>query len=122
MPFPETARVVYANNPLEEVIAQVRFPPILRIDDPATPPASFQEAIRQSFQVLDESSGLESAFSLPTELAAQVPAEIVQQLSAFRLALPQAARTFTFRSQDGDWAMVLSRDSLSLTSKAYRHW
>lgn len=31
MSFPSSPRVVYAKNPLEEVIFQVRFPVILRI-------------------------------------------------------------------------------------------
>jgi len=32
MPFPEVKRVIYEHNPLDKVICQLRFPPILRIE------------------------------------------------------------------------------------------
>ena len=56
MPFPETDRVIYAHNPLEQVICQFRFPPILRIDSEL--PAQFQDRIRHEFPSLIEKSGL----------------------------------------------------------------
>lgn len=120
MPFPESARVLYRNNPLVEVISQVRFPPILRID--ADPPADFQDAIRASFPVLTETAGLSAALGLPPELAGQVPAEILQQLAAFRLNVQPSVRTFAFKTDDEKWSMALSRDSLSLTAAKYERW
>ncbi|MBL8785507.1 MAG: TIGR04255 family protein, partial [Deltaproteobacteria bacterium] len=45
--IPESPRVIYASNPLADVICQVRFPRILRIDNEL--PADFQDAIRGQF-------------------------------------------------------------------------
>lgn len=120
MPFPESARVLYAHNPLVSVISQVRFPPILRIE--ADPPADFQDAVRASFPLLTENAGVGAALGMPPELAGQVPAEILQQLAAFRLNVQPSARTFTFQSDDEDWSMALGRDSLSLTAAKYQRW
>jgi uncharacterized protein (TIGR04255 family) len=47
MTFPETPRVIYAQNPLVEVICQLKFPPILRIETEL--PAIFQESIRKEY-------------------------------------------------------------------------
>ena len=120
MPFPESARVLYRNNPLVEVISQVRFPPILRIE--ADPPADFQDAIRASFPVLTETSGVSTTLGVPQELTGQVPAEVIQQLAAFRLNVQPSSRTFAFKSEDETWSMALSRDSLSLTATKYERW
>ena len=120
MPFPESARVLYAHNPLVEVISQVRFPPILRIE--ADPPADFQDAVRTSFPVLTESAGVSAALGIPPELAGQVPAEVLQQLAAFRLSVQPSARSYTFKSEDERWSMTLGRDSLSLTAARYERW
>jgi uncharacterized protein (TIGR04255 family) len=120
MPFPESARVLYANRPLVEVIAQVRFPPILRIE--ADLPADFQDAIRASFPVLVQTAGVSATLGMPPELAGQVPAEILQQLAAFSLNVQSSTRSFMFKSEDENWSMALSRDSLSLTAAKYEHW
>lgn len=50
--FPETPRVIYAKNPLFEVICQLRFPAILKIDSEI--PAGFQEKLRASFPLFRE--------------------------------------------------------------------
>ncbi|HSW41044.1 MAG TPA: TIGR04255 family protein [Patescibacteria group bacterium] len=120
MPFPESARVLYSHNPLVEVISQVRFPPILRIE--ADPPADFQDAVRASFPVLTESAAGSTAFGLPPEFAGQVPAEVLQQLAAFRLGVQPSTRTYTFKSDDDRWSMTLGRDALSLTAARYERW
>ena len=46
MAFPEVERVIYERNPLDEVICQLRFPAILKIDEP---PIAFQEQIRTRY-------------------------------------------------------------------------
>lgn len=116
MPFPEYERVIYQRNPLIEVICQVRFPAILRID--VEPPASFQEAIRGAFPVLTESSGIETQVSIPV---GGVPEEFVQQLSALGMAMA-GLKSYSFASEDGDWTIVLRRDAVSLTAKRYVEW
>jgi uncharacterized protein (TIGR04255 family) len=51
MTFPEDSpRVIYGRNPLEQVICQIRFPTILKIDTEL--PAAFQEQIRSDISVI----------------------------------------------------------------------
>ena len=45
--FPSIERVIYQNNTLGEVVCQLRFPTILRIE--ASSPADFQDAIREAY-------------------------------------------------------------------------
>jgi uncharacterized protein (TIGR04255 family) len=56
MPFPASERVVYANNPLHEVVCQLRFPTILQIT--AAEPAAFQDRVRASYPFYRRESGL----------------------------------------------------------------
>lgn len=54
MPFPEVKRVIYKKNPLHQVICQLRFPPILKVD--AEIPSIFQEKIRGEFPNFKETT------------------------------------------------------------------
>src|SRR5689334_11739505 len=47
MPFPDSPRVIFRNNPRVQVIAQLRFPTILSIG--SVDPARFQELIRDEY-------------------------------------------------------------------------
>ena len=47
MPFPEAERVVYRQNPLDRVVCQLKFPPILKIEREI--PVEFQDRIRKDF-------------------------------------------------------------------------
>lgn len=111
MPFPDSPRVIYKRNPLSEVICQVRFPPILRIE--AEPPAGFQDRVRTGYPMFREVQP-----ELPT---ANVPAEIA---NIVRSMLPTRARTtaYEFASEDGAWSITLSRDALALKTTAYERW
>src|SRR4051794_3088983 len=108
MPFPAVDRVIYERNPLVEVICQVRFPAILRID--VEPPAAFQEAIRGAFPAFSESAGIEAPLALPVEMAKQLPDAIAKQLGALRMAFNAGQKSYTFASDDEDrtWALVLT--------------
>jgi len=111
MPFPDSARVIYKRNPLSEVICQVRFPPILRVE--AEPPAAFQERVRAGYPLFRELQ--------PDLPAGNVPPEIASIVKAM---LPNRARTtaYEFASEDGAWSITLSRDSLALKTTTYRRW
>ena len=112
-PFPETARVVYQRNPLAEVICQVRFPPVLRIE--AELPAAFQERIRQRFPVYrgSESAGMLGGIAVPDEIMQMVrdsfPGVLQKQ--------PQA-----FASADEKWTVTLAKDFLALATTDYSRW
>jgi uncharacterized protein (TIGR04255 family) len=109
MPFPESRRVIYDKNPLEQVIAQLRFPSILRIE--AELPAAFQDKIRDDYPSFD--AGEESL------LPEGIPAEIRRMLGPLGAS---AARGYAFMSRDGIWRVNLNRDFVALTCTKYRHW
>jgi len=113
MPFPPTPRILYHKNPLDQVICQLRFPPILRIE--ASIPAAFQDAIRDAFSGFAETS--EIKLEVPPEVSDQVPPEILRQL----VRLP-SAKHYEFASEDGKWKVNLTRAFLSLSTADYQRW
>lgn len=111
MPFPESARVIYERNPLEEVICQLTFPPILRIDSEA--PVPFQEDMRGEYPLYQDSSGLMSPQGLPADIAKLIGAE-------FPILGPN--KIYQFISADKVWTLGLTREFLSLSTSKYEHW
>ena len=95
--FPETPRVIYRKKP-SEVFCQLRFPAILRID--AEVPAAFQESIRAYYPNYQE----KSKFGVPM------------------LEFPIAAKLYEFNSSDNLWSVLLDRDTLTVTTRAYERW
>jgi uncharacterized protein (TIGR04255 family) len=109
MTFPETQRVIYAQNPLVEVICQLKFPPILRIDTEL--PAAFQEAIRRDYPSLKATEAPPMALS-PTML------KLIQQSAPGFVQGP----TYQFLSEDGCWTLGMARDFLALSTTHYKKW
>jgi len=112
MPFPESPRVTYVNNPLETVICQLRFPPVLRIETEL--PAHFQDAIRAQYPIFRELLAVDVSAGLPPEM-----------LNMMRSMLPTATgRTYEFTSEDGAWKLTLSKEAIALECGAgqYRSW
>ena len=108
--FPEAPRVIYSKNPLWEVICQLRFPAILKIDSEI--PASFQEKVRDSFPLSEEEE-----IVLPVD----VPPELVQLFKANR-PTQLSRRTWRFISEDNNWIISLARDSATLSTHKYLRW
>jgi uncharacterized protein (TIGR04255 family) len=73
MPFPDSPRAIYRMNPLDHVICQLRFPPILMID--SKPPNEFQDAIRKEYPLYYE--GKEALTEIPLEILSQLPQDVV---------------------------------------------
>jgi uncharacterized protein (TIGR04255 family) len=110
MAFPDVPRVIYENNPLPEVICQLRFPPILKID--TEPPAAFQEQIRADYPFYEPKS--------PLRLPAGLPSNLAQMLIA---DLPLGGlKSHDFDSKDHAWSLNLTREFLALTCRAYERW
>lgn len=112
MPFPESERVLYERNPLAQVICQLRFPSILRID--AEVPAKFQDAIRADFPMCRGSEDVEL-------LQVEFPEEI-RKLLGTNLPFRTAKSAHTFTTDDGQWQVSLTRDWLALTAMKYERW
>lgn len=110
MPFPDKPKVRYRKNPLDRVVCQLRFPPILKIDSGL--PADFQEQIRQEFQ----------NFSEKTELKIEVPAKLAPPETWPQLVQPTATKNYEFSSEDGIWKINLTRSFIALSTNQYTRW
>lgn len=113
MPFPVVDRVIYAKNPLASVVCQVRFPTILTIE--AEPPAKFQEEVRQAFPLYKQ-SGDSMRLPLPEGFDQLVPHELRQALTM------HGNRRYLFQSDDRNWTLSLTGESMALEVKHYRRW
>lgn len=109
MPFPEAPRVIYKKNPLDRVICQFRFPPILKIETEV--PAKFQEDIRVEFPEFKEK--LETALPMPKGIHLEIPMEVLRQV------VPSSTKNYEFESGDGVWRINLTRTFLALTCTKY---
>jgi uncharacterized protein (TIGR04255 family) len=114
MPFPEVDRVVYARNPLELVVAQFRFPAILRVESEV--PSEFQDRIRQYFPLYNEKS--EIIVDVPPNLQGQPPSDIIRNF----IGSVGPRKNHEFVSEDGNWTVNLTRSFLALSAKDYKHW
>ena len=112
--FPPSERVIYRNAPLTEVIAQVRFPPLLRIE--AEIPAEFQERIRGVFPLLEKGA---PTFALPEGASAQLPPEMLQLLAG---GAPGGTVSYRFLTEDRNSTVILTPDALTLSTKSYTRW
>jgi uncharacterized protein (TIGR04255 family) len=109
-PFPESERIVYARNPLELVICQLRFPSVLKIS--SEPPADFQDRVRKEFPLYCEVPTVSFGTSLPSEVST-----VVSRM----LPIP-TTRAYEFSSANKEWAVTLTQESLALTCTNYTRW
>ena len=103
--FPETPREHYAKAPLVQVVCQLKFPKLLRIE--TNPPAEFQEHIRGRFPLMLQTP------NLPMNLPPEVSLMLGQQAN-------QA--NYQFTTEDRSYTVALSSESLSLTALVYTSW
>ena len=113
MPFPPADRVLFSKNPLDRVICQLRFPPILLIDSKT--PAEFQERIRRHSPNFSETA--EWKFEVSSDPKRQIPAELLRQAMQ-----STSTKNYEFSSEDGDWKINLTRAFVALTTKKYERW
>ncbi len=113
MRFPEADRYLYDSNPLVEVVCQMKFSRLLRIEQD---PAAFQERVLEEYPQLSETS----------QLAAKLPppdGQVRVDLGAL-LATMQASRrrAYDFTSTDGAWKVGLSDEFVALSTTRYTRW
>lgn len=107
MTFPAVDRIVFQRNTLDEVICQLCFPTILRID--AENPAAFQEHIRSEYPVYHE-----AAIVRPDNLPPGLPSEMLSAISS--------KSPHEFINRDGQWKVSLSPGFIALSTNAYLNW
>jgi uncharacterized protein (TIGR04255 family) len=104
--FPHSDRVVYANNPLAEVICQLRFPTVLKVDGEV--PANFQERIRHRFPIYEAKEN-EIVSGLPEQLRLAVGATLTR-------------KQYHFRTEASDAQISLSREAIGISAGKYERW
>lgn len=110
MPFPESKRAIFIKNPLVEVICQLRFPRLLRLE--AEKPVEFQEALRIDYPFTEVRNTLP-----PPPPGTHLSQEVAEQLLRH---LPPLS--YEFRSHDDAWKVGLNSNFIALTSYQYQRW
>lgn len=107
MTFPKSERVIFDQNPLEEVICQLRFPTILEIS--TSKPANFQNKIRDSYPLF--------------ELDQQIfPKEIADILARFPISKQAESINYKFISEDSSKVVSLNPEFIAFTDRKYVRW
>ena len=109
MPFPESKRVLFTNNPLAEVICQLKFPTILSIS--TKEPDKFQELIRNDYPVFNR----EVNEGIPHEIAT-----ILNQVGG--IPSIKGSINYKFTTYDGFRCASLSQDFIALKEQKYSKW
>lgn len=105
--FSTEERCIYRNNPLGEVICQIRFPEILKIGTEV--PVDFQEAIRAEYPQYT------SRMEAPAPKITGAPGNLT-------LENPPKTVNYQFVSEDGIWRVNLTSRFISLTCSRYTCW
>jgi uncharacterized protein (TIGR04255 family) len=113
MAFPDAPRVLYEINPLDEVVCQLKFPPVLRID--AEMPVGFQEAIRSQFPLYRAE---------PSANVRLPPGPASSGYTNYgATSFGTASQRYIFETIDKAWQVTLARDVMGLTCrKKYDRW
>ena len=101
--FSNDERVIYAKRQLVEVICQLRFPEILKID--VSEPADFQERIRRDYPQYEK-----KIEQLPPQMVNGKP-------------VPQGTvNNYQFISAEGQWRVSLTKGLIALSTYGYTRW
>ena len=101
--FSQEERCIYGRNMLLEVICQLRFPDILKIE--AQEPYAFQDAIRGEYP----------QYAKKVE---QLPPQPV----GGKLQPQGTVNNYQFISADGHWKVSLTKNFIALSTHAYTRW
>ncbi|MBN3885861.1 MAG: TIGR04255 family protein [Nostoc sp.] len=107
MKLPDYERVIYEYNPLIEVIAQIRFPTILKIT--SQEPVDFQDSVRFEYPIFEASRNL------------QIPVELSNLLTQFSSNVPSEL-TYQFKSEDLSWQLSVDKSSITLVTNKYEKY
>lgn len=104
MVFPDSERVIYDNNPLKQVICQLRFSAILAITSKDKEPADFQDRVRGIYPEY------ERTFSpIPKELADMFP-------------VPPEGLIHKFQTVDHKHEIDLAQHFIAVATTEYTRW
>lgn len=101
--FSQESRCIYGKNQLLEVICQLRFPDILKIE--AQEPFEFQDAVRADYPQYQKK-------------VEQLP----PKQENGKLTPQGTTNNYQFISSDGQWKISLTRGFIALSTHAYVRW
>ena len=113
MPFDEVERVRYGNKPLERVMCQFRYPPVLRIESEA--PTEYQERIQDGFPRLEEAT--EVNLRVGFGIGSGMPPDALRE--AFDAT---TVNNYAFNSADGNSKINLTKSFMTLSDSNYQRW
>lgn len=108
MQLPDYERVIYKRNPLIEVVCQLRFPTILRINNQQ--PVDFQEEIRFDYPVYENTKSL------------SVPSDLTNLVEQFGLPLNLQETVHRFKSENLQWQLSLSQNYIMIATTEYERY
>ena len=112
--FPDSPRVIFGKAPLTQVVAQVLFPTILRIEQP---PADFQERIRNDFPIYSNAFDISAQLGLPAGMPLRLPTDLLQLFSG-----QIGAKVHRFSTAAGNITVTLTPESLAIAANQYSRW
>src|SRR6266545_147341 len=113
MPFPDSPRIIYEINPLLDVICQVRFPAILKIDSEL--PTAYQEAVRATYPIFAEGPAQQ-------QIKLDLSPELASVISGGGALSFRGRANYEFLSADRFWKIQLNRETLTLACAKYKRW
>ena len=114
MPFPSSQREIYAVNPLNEVVCQIRYPAVLEIS--ATSPAQFQNAIRDTYPWYEEQK---SSGGLPS---VGLPKEVADFLATMPFPPIGQSLEHHFSAEDRSRSISLTQEFIAVIEHQYTKW
>ena len=114
MTFPDSAREVYGTNPLEQVICQIRYPPILAISTGS--PDRFQDAIREMYPWYEEKTK-----SIP-DLPSGLPTEVAELLTSAPFNIKTQPPEHRFLTESKSRTISLTQGFVAVSESQYNRW
>ena len=113
MPIANFERVIYKKNPLVEVICQLRFPRILKINE--NQPADFQDKIRSKYPLFQVAIEQQQNIAIDYNNVPESPITT-------RMMQSESIKNYKFSSSDEKWHINLTSTFLALSTSSYDRW
>lgn len=111
MSFPDCKRFIYDKNPLIQVVCQLRFPKILKIN--TQEPADFQDIIREIYPQYEEQVEQHQEISIVGQPNQTVSSPIMKT---------STVKNHKFSTVDNQWHINLTNTFISLSTNSYKRW
>lgn len=112
MSFVEAPRIRYGKNPLIQVVCQLRFPRILKINE--SMPVQYQDAIRDDYPLFNITTEQQQQFLFESNNEAINPTP--------KLIQSDPIKNYRFSSKDDAWHINLTNTFIAISTSEYTCW